>query len=358
MFLMRITNIYKGLHLKQMTIMQRHLTLPSVGLVFAPSVASADASWYGSLRARLHSQDGHTVLKDGSSRWGVKGSSEVSEGLTAVYQYETAVDLGDASMGDGRISFVGLSGGFGSISAGHLWSAFYNHIGAVTDTGVGSTNEAGVSYRSSNTVSYAASTGPVSFQLDLTMAPDADVTAVDTNLSGDALAADQKRFAKESMAAGAVKGKSLDMAQFGMTLDTGFATVGLGAKSKDKGDATEKKIGSVKANGFAVSFPLAGFNIYASHTTIKDKTDASNMTVKKKHVHSGITGGLGDTGMTFGVNFADIDDGDDTTMDGENPWNAHIAKSLGGGASLALEYIDNDSKTTKDEALVQLTVSF
>ena len=320
------------------------LTLPSVGLVFAPSVASADASWYGSLRARLHSQDGHTVLKDGSSRWGVKGSSEVSEGLTAVFQYETAVDLGDASMGDGRVSFVGLSGGFGSISAGHLWSAFYNHIGAVTDTGVGSTNEAGVSYRSSNTVSYAASTGPVSFQFDLTMAPDKAVAAATMD--------------KDSKVPGAVKGKSVDMAQFGMTLDTGFATVGLGTQSKDKGDATEKKIGSVKANGFAVSFPLAGFNIYASHTTIKDKTDATNDTVKKKHLHSGVTGGLGDTGMTFGVNFADIDDGVATTMDGENPWNAHIAKSLGGGTSLAFEYIDNDSKTTKDEALVQLTVNF
>ena len=313
------------------------LTLPSVGLVFAPSVASADASWYGSLRARLHSQDGHTVLKDGSSRWGVKGSSEVSEGLTAVFQYETAVDLGDASMGDGRISYVGLSGGFGSVTAGHLWSAFYNHVGAVTDTGVGSTNEAGVSYRTSNTVSYAASTGPVSFQLDLSMAPD-------TMTAGKL---------------GAVHGKSVDMAQFGMTLDTGFATVGLGGKSMDKGDgASEKKTGSVKANGFAVSFPLAGFNIYASHTTIKDKTDATNMTVKKKHLHSGVTGGLGDTGMTFGVNFADIDDGVATTMDGENPWNAHIAKSLGGGTSLAFEYIDNDSKTTKDEALVQLTVNF
>ena len=81
------------------------------------------------------------------------------------------LDLGKADKADhGRLSFVGLSGAFGSIMAGKVWSAFHNHVGAVTDSGVGSTNEAAVSYRSAHTASHAASTGPVNFQLDRVMA--------------------------------------------------------------------------------------------------------------------------------------------------------------------------------------------
>ncbi len=342
------------------------LTAPSVGLLLAPSEASAEATWYGSFRARMHSQDGHTILRNGGSRWGVKGSNEVSEGLSAVYRMEVGLDLGKADNSDNdRLSFVGLSGGFGSITAGKVWSAFYNHVGVVTDTGVGSTNDAGVSYRSAHTVSYAASTGPVNFQVDLVMAPNLDGPKAGAN--NQETVANRTAWIKDNATKmGAVKSKSLDAAQFGLTLDTGFATVGLATHSQDKGDGSEKKIGSKKANGLGVSFPVSGFNIYASHTTIKDKTDgvgnAAGTTVKKKHNHAGVSGPVADTGLTFVANFADIDDGDSATKHGENPWNISIARSLGGGATVAAEYIDNDdnrkTNAKKNETVVQLKVDF
>ena len=82
--------------------------------------------------------------------------------------------------------------------------------------------------------------------------------------------------------------------------------------------------------------------------------------MKDKQTQFSLTGPLGDTGMSFGVNFADVDKGDDTdAADGSNPWNVHVARSLGGGASVAFEYIDADTGADDDsETVVQLRVDF
>ena len=63
----------------------------------------------------------------GGSRWGIKGSSEVSEGLTGVYKFETRINANatstnakggiDDSQSTNQL-YVGLSGGFGSLTLG------------------------------------------------------------------------------------------------------------------------------------------------------------------------------------------------------------------------------------------------
>ena len=347
-------------------------------------------------------------MQSNGSRWGVKGSSEVSEGLNAVYLYEENLDLGTATLGDGnRLSFVGLSGGFGSLTAGRIWSATYNHVGGVTDRGIWSGNSGHATVRTSNTVSYAASTGPISFQLDMQMDPD-----------------------------GQIDDKSVDMAQFGMSIDTGFATVGLAAMSMDTrgsyvfrrmpshvtptnldgtpGTVLNGNVGGVaadpdddrftetmmmrdgkeKVSAIAASIPIGGFDIYAGWHEQKTTTDGHDVhtyaatgagvdndadltddntvvegdsdadtegnqptsvptrTVSDKRTLFGISGPLGDTGMTFAVNFADHDDG-------TNPWNFHVARSLGGGASVAFEHINADTDMDNEtQTLVQLQVDF
>ena len=318
-------------------------------------MALADATWYGSFRAIMHSQDGHTTMKSNGSRWGVKGSSEVSEGLTAVYLYEENLDLGTATIkDDNRLSYVGLSGGFGSITMGQVWSATYNHPGVLTDNGIWSGNSGLTTARTNNTVSYAAATGPISFQVDMQMDPKGDVAD-----------------------------RSVDMSQIGMSIDTGFATVALGAKNKATADRTSKeKNGSKKLTSIAVSVPVGGFTVAAGWHQLKTKMDAQaavravdatpgkvgsaamamtpEIDMKDKQTQFSLTGPLGDTGMSFGMNFADVDKGDDTdAADGSNPWNVHAAKSLGGGASVALEYIDADTGADDDtETVVQLRVDF
>ena len=143
------------------------VTLALAGTLSIPSVVFAEATWYGSLRGGLHSSSGGDLsFFDGGSRWGIKGSAEVGEGLNAVYRFEHKISTTDAGQPGGRLAYAGLSGGFGSISLGQIWSAAYNHVGAITDTSFYFGDSTG-SYRHGNALSYAYSTGPVSFQVDL-----------------------------------------------------------------------------------------------------------------------------------------------------------------------------------------------
>ncbi len=140
----------------------------------APSVVSAEAAWYGSLRAGVSSHDSDTKFADGGSRWGIKGSNEISEGLTAVYRFEHKIDTAKASLtGGGRLAYAGLKGGFGTITAGQIWSASYNSVGAITDNSF-AYGDSETTYRHGSVVSYANSFGPASVQLDLVMDGDRD----------------------------------------------------------------------------------------------------------------------------------------------------------------------------------------
>ena len=414
----------------------------------------------------MHSQGGETSIQDSYSRWGVKGSNEVSEGLTAVYRYEEGLDLATTTLSDNnRLSYVGLSGGFGTVTMGRIWSASYNHVGALTDTGIHNAPNTSTSSRTSNALSYSASTGPVSFQIDANM--------------------NVKEGSK----------RSVDMAQLGMSFDTGAAKIGLAfANSKSESD-------SKRMSGIGVSVPVGGLTLYGSWTEKKvttfatpgtpgkdatpprclvvryanakfgkkiktnsdnelvyyttapptsgERTDFSESTevtdwpvliddrtkvirdsnaqgnndvlmktfhepkkswnsddglydykcgsnspatqvvegnpvpfiaertfqpataaveadpddpaieedksMKSRHMHAGVSGPLGDTGMSFAVNVANHPDSKDGI--GENPWNFNVSKSLGGGASLAFEYVDYDKKYD-NEALLRLKVDF
>ena len=132
-----------------------------------PSVVFAEATWYGSLRGGLQSSSGSDgEFFDGGSRWGIKGSAEVGEGLNAVYRFEHKISTKDGGQPGGRLAYAGLSGGFGSITLGQIWNAAYNHAGAITDKSYYFGNST-TGYRHGNALSYAHSAGPVSFQVDL-----------------------------------------------------------------------------------------------------------------------------------------------------------------------------------------------
>lgn len=56
----------------------------------------------------------------GASRWGIRGSEDLGNGLKAIFNLETAVRLdGESDMMSGpRLAFVGLEGGFGRLTLG------------------------------------------------------------------------------------------------------------------------------------------------------------------------------------------------------------------------------------------------
>ena len=143
------------------------VTLALAGILSVPSVVFAEATWYGSLRGGLQAGGGADgQFFDGGSRWGIKGSAEVSDGLTAVYRFEHKISTADGGQPGGRLAYAGLSGGFGTISVGQIWNAAYNHVGVITDKSF-YFGDAGTGYRHGNAISYAFSSGAVGFQLDL-----------------------------------------------------------------------------------------------------------------------------------------------------------------------------------------------
>ena len=143
------------------------VTLALAGTLCVPSVVFAEASWYGSLRGGLQAGGGGDAhFFDGGSRWGIKGSAEASEGLTAVYRFEHKISTADGSQPGGRLAYVGLTGGFGSVSLGQIWNAAYNHPGSITDKSF-YFGDSGTGYRHGNALSYAYSSGAIGFQMDL-----------------------------------------------------------------------------------------------------------------------------------------------------------------------------------------------
>jgi predicted porin len=75
-----------------------------------------------------------TVLNSGSlntSRWGLRGSEDLGGGLKAVFKLEASIaaDVG-TSTGFSRQSYLGLEGGFGSLTFGKTWTAMDDVIGA------------------------------------------------------------------------------------------------------------------------------------------------------------------------------------------------------------------------------------
>ncbi len=148
------------------------------------------------MRGGLNFSSGQDAkFDDLGSRWGIKGSNEVSEGLSAVYQYE--VDIDQPKQADNRLAYAGLSGGFGRVLLGKFTSATNAHNGFARDPSIW-LGSSGTQNKLTNGISYGASTGPASFQVDAYLNPDTDT------------------------------GGGIDQAMFGASFDMGFGKIGVG----------------------------------------------------------------------------------------------------------------------------------
>ena len=358
------------------------LSVPSAVL----GAEMAGVSLYGSFRTGLVFGGGKdTAVANFGSRWGIRGSAEVSEGLTASYKYEGKinttnaefgggvghahdeffVDLGNTRSGDslfsstavmdedgvvvgtgagflnkctrgkpfeikrenkdkpdeitgyesigaetednptdggatitcgnlideddnsgpgGRLSYVSLSGGFGSITAGQIWSASANHYGFAVDPSVFNGSFGGASGRPGNTISYSSSAGDVSFQID--------------KVTGDG-----------------------ERIEFGASAALGPVGLGLGywSNANDKKNFTGVAI-SAGAGGVGLSIGLGNSD--------NDMGESKDTTVIS------VSGALGDSGISYGVQVvnSDIDENDQNLVS--------LVNTLGPGASIVFEHVD------------------
>jgi len=114
--------------------MKKHLIALAVAAAVAAPAAMADTTLYGKAHISVDYLDSDVVagndgsnigVSSNSSRLGVKGVEKLSSGLSAIYQYEVTVNVSnneevgkDDLFGNARNSFVGLTGGFGTVIAG------------------------------------------------------------------------------------------------------------------------------------------------------------------------------------------------------------------------------------------------
>ena len=71
------------------------------------------------------------------SRLGIKGSENLGNGLTALFQYESDVKFDEGgALGTARDSFVGLAGGFGKVTLANL-SGISRSLASVLDVNAG-----------------------------------------------------------------------------------------------------------------------------------------------------------------------------------------------------------------------------
>ena len=256
-------------------------------------------SLYGSFRTGLTISDGDNDVTNLGSRWGFQGSAEVSEGLTAAFRYETAIDTATATSGGakGRLSYVDLSGGFGAIRLGQIWSASANHYYFKIDPSHVNGKGGGSSFRNPNSISYSTSAGDVSFQIDK------------------------------------VTGEETERVEFGATAALGPVGVGIGHwKSGVENDESS-------FTGIALSTGAAGVSLTVGLGSSDDK---NGMDEDISILH--LAGSVGDSGITYGVQITNSD-GDAGAGD-QNL--VALTSSLGSGASLIFEFADpgDDESTT------------
>ena len=122
------------------------LALAVAGALAIPFAAQADTILYGSARVSVDyndelnliqippiDSDGNWDVVNNSSRLGVLGSEDLGGGLSAVYRYEFGVDMTEGGNWDSnRPKYVGLKGGFGTLTIGTQDTPYYN-VAGITD---------------------------------------------------------------------------------------------------------------------------------------------------------------------------------------------------------------------------------
>ncbi len=110
---------------------QKAIVLACAAAMILPVLAqAANVEIYGKARlamvyadnadSKADNQDTSLAITSYSSRLGFKGSEDLGNGLTAIYQYETKIEMDEKEDPSNRDTFIGLKGGFGTVKMGRL----------------------------------------------------------------------------------------------------------------------------------------------------------------------------------------------------------------------------------------------
>ena len=298
-----------------------------------------------------------------------------------MYRFEHKMSTENAGLGGGgRLAYVGLSGGFGTVTAGQIWSASYNSFGAVADNSVVH-GDAQTTYRHGNVISYAFANDLMGLQLDAAYGgPEGNETDADTGLQkvefglsvnvGDigkvALAHVDDKYAL--MPAHLKKGAAQDTDPVTYHYDYYHAStwrtktnsiaaeISVSDLTVYVGTQKQKKMNTTGAEPADFATTATNAPTFLAADTTVEGTTATHYQGKapedwvtggstnhgsavadseQKTTFFGIRGGLGDTGVSYLFQWRDV-------KDSHKPWLLGLYKGLGGGASLVFEHANND----------------
>jgi|GEM_PF-4602043 len=119
--------------------MKKTLIALAIAGVSAAGVAQADnTTLYGSIRMTyqyLDDSDSSSTFENGGSRFGIKGSEDLGNGLRAFYKYENRLS-DQSTKGDGITTkklYVGVKGGFGTFTIGRLSLPYNDNVADISD---------------------------------------------------------------------------------------------------------------------------------------------------------------------------------------------------------------------------------
>ena len=237
--------------------------------VVAPVAAYGEATVYGSITNAIKlvspdaaAKESSTNLAGLSSRIGFKASSDLGNGLTASAKLELgvvsndniSVNDNDATPDDDdddndkdpfdktRVATVGLSGGFGSVTLGQQWSAYFNTFGTLVSPTYTVAHAAAPNlFRTGNTIKYANAFGPVGLEVDVRLDEGDGTDAKENGGTGIGLTFNLHEnltigVASDSQENGA---SSDDTDNFGISAKYNFGPVQIaaGSQNTEKGDA-------------------------------------------------------------------------------------------------------------------------
>lgn len=312
------------------------------GALALPAVTVAEEHTTFRVYARINNAIDYTNPEVGDSqwgfrnvvsRWGIQGSSDLGNGLTAVGRYEFFTftnregNLGNVATGaptgttansrggiqDTRLGFVGLTGGFGSVTIGNQWSAWFNTVGTMIDPTFSLATAGYVTgyYRTSNTIKYSNTFGPVYLDLDVRM----------SNTGANA----------DNEALGNNNGEDIDGSGLGLSFNVGENFTIAGAYDNDK----RQNADDVEAWGVAGKAQFGNWGA----TLYWNEIDVGGANGKTSGPGFWVSGGFGKTSVLFGYGKADADNPNPDV----DSFTLGIYHNMGAGFRVYFEGISTDS---------------
>lgn len=121
------------------TLIAASIAALAAGSVQAVELYSSDTgsfSTYGKIQLQLNNFDGENEIQDNGSRFGFSGETAINSDLTAFANAEFRFNAGFHNSSadiETRYTYAGLTGGFGTVTAGNFDSVYYTAVAGAAD---------------------------------------------------------------------------------------------------------------------------------------------------------------------------------------------------------------------------------